>query len=296
MRDIETRLQASMHDQLDDLRLPDRLSSIRHRARRQRALFATGASLLVVALAVASAWGLNAWSGPDREQSVVNPAPNPSDTARFARFRITFRGGTTDATGIVEIGAAMRTACFEAHILGATSGHLHRYGQQSPVITFFDGTYRPSHCVRDQDADTLQDIIDNPDDYYIEFHNSASGGTLTARLEPAGSMLGCRGDTPPRFGTENLGFIPGQARSEGGNEVLPIVFPDGSTAELVYPTDLQLDQLSVRPDLTGGAPGEMVRPQIYYGDSPSESRVPLDVSKGATVSPSLYGAGRIERT
>lgn len=72
MRDIESKLRAKMHDQLDELRMPDRLLPIRQRARRQRLLFATGGLLFVVALGVVgSAWGLNPLNGPNYEESVV---------------------------------------------------------------------------------------------------------------------------------------------------------------------------------------------------------------------------------
>lgn len=240
MRDIESNLRAKMHDQLDELRMPDRLPSIRHRARRQRVLFATGASLLVVALAIVGARGLNALSWPYGEESAVNRTPEPSDTAHFARFNITYSGGSTDATHVVEINSETRSACYDADIMGATSGHLHRDGRTSPVVTF--KPYKPSLCVGDQDADILQDIIDNPDVYYIEFHNSSSGGTLTARLEP---------------GNEGLSNLPGEilfaAFDEGGStdSTLSTMKPDGTNRTIILEGSgfgHQLERPSWSPD------------------------------------------------
>jgi hypothetical protein len=45
------------------------------------------------------------------------------------------------------------------------------------------------------------------------------------------------------------GFVPRTIR-EGNRTVLPITFPDGSTAELVYPTALGLAGLGVQPDVS----------------------------------------------
>jgi hypothetical protein len=45
------------------------------------------------------------------------------------------------------------------------------------------------------------------------------------------------------------GFVPRTTR-EGNRTVLPITFPDGSTAELVYPTALGLAGMGVQPDVS----------------------------------------------
>jgi hypothetical protein len=45
------------------------------------------------------------------------------------------------------------------------------------------------------------------------------------------------------------GFVPRTTR-EGNRTVLPVTFPDGSTAELVYPTALGLAGLGVQPDVS----------------------------------------------
>ena len=50
---------------------------------------------------------------------------------------------------------------------------------------------------------------------------------------------------PPRA----AGFVPRTTR-EGNRTVLPVTFPDGSTAELVYPTALNLAAMGVQPDVS----------------------------------------------
>jgi hypothetical protein len=45
------------------------------------------------------------------------------------------------------------------------------------------------------------------------------------------------------------GFVPRTTR-EGNRTVLPVTFPDGSTAELVYPTALGLAGMGVQPDVS----------------------------------------------
>jgi hypothetical protein len=45
-------------------------------------------------------------------------------------------------------------------------------------------------------------------------------------------------------------FVPPTYR-EGNSVVLPVTFPDGSAAELVYPSDLDLASMGVRPYIVG---------------------------------------------
>jgi hypothetical protein len=68
---------------------------------------------------------------------------------------------------------------------------------------------------------------------------SGSGpSTQTPSVSPTGS--------PEAF----RAFIP-STRGEGDRVVLPVVFPDGTTAELVYPPELALADLGVRPYWAG---------------------------------------------
>lgn len=45
-------------------------------------------------------------------------------------------------------------------------------------------------------------------------------------------------------------------RREGGREILDVVFPDGSAAEVSYPAELGLDKLGVRPAMSGRLDGD----------------------------------------
>lgn len=253
MRDIESKLQSKLHAQLDELRMPDRLPSIRQRSRHQRVLSITGVSLLIVAMGAASAWGLNALNRLDREEAVADQMPKPSDMDRFARFNITFSGGLADANGTVEISSRLGRACYDAQIMAATSGHLHRDGLASPVITFNE-THKPPVCVGEQDAATLQNIIEKPENYYIEFHNSSSGGTLTALLEPAGQSPS---DLP--------GEILVSAIAKGGStdSALFSMKPDGTNRTTILEGSWvghQLERPSWAPDRS------KVAFNAYFGD------------------------------
>ena len=50
------------------------------------------------------------------------------------------------------------------------------------------------------------------------------------------------------------GFVP-STHVEGGSVVMPITFPDGTTAELVYPPELDLSGMRVQPYSSGYGPG-----------------------------------------
>jgi hypothetical protein len=53
-------------------------------------------------------------------------------------------------------------------------------------------------------------------------------------------------EKPP--GREAKAFIPKDAELDGDLTRLPLVFPDGSRATLVYPSDLRLAELGIQPD------------------------------------------------
>jgi hypothetical protein len=55
--------------------------------------------------------------------------------------------------------------------------------------------------------------------------------------------------TPSTVPPGAAGFVPRTTR-EGDRTVLPVTFPDGATAELVYPTALDLAGLGVQPDVS----------------------------------------------
>jgi hypothetical protein len=75
-----------------------------------------------------------------------------------------------------------------------------------------------------------------------------SGGPPPAASLPEGTVP-CRPSARPAA-TGKGGFIP-PTRQEGGVTVLPLVFPDGTTAELRYPPELDLAGLGVWPHTSG---------------------------------------------
>lgn len=195
MNDIERALQAAMTTELDGLEMPDRLPYIRQRARRERLFLAAAGGFFLLVTGLVIFWSASALNTSERDKGVVNPAPKPSQEATtFGRFGISFGGGfnrqgePVEATGIVEIDSKLGTACFEASILGTTSAHLHRDGQTDAVVMFFEPPqrYRPTTCVDQQSPGVLQQIIDDPASYYIEFHGSFSDRTLISDLDPLG--------------------------------------------------------------------------------------------------------------
>jgi hypothetical protein len=89
---------------------------------------------------------------------------------------------------------------------------------------------------------------------------AGAGAGLLVRLDsrdvdrPAGQPAssapsGSSAATPSTAARRPALFVPA-TRPEGDRAVLPITFPDGSTAELVYPADLDLARLGLQPDVS----------------------------------------------
>lgn len=94
-----------------------------------------------------------------------------------------------------------------------------------------------------------------------------SGGPPAAASLPEGTVP-CRPSARPAA-TGKGGFIP-PTRQEGGVTVLPLVFPDGTTAELRYPPGLDLAGLGVWPRTSGALeddPGTGRDLLIVHGDA-----------------------------
>ena len=95
------------------------------------------------------------------------------------------------------------------------------------------------------------------------------GEPVTARADPT-SRVGDRAEV------SDLSFTPAAFR-EGKVVVLPVVFPDGTRAELVYPPELDIAGLGVRPytsgTLHGNSPTKPLRSdfvgrdfRVFYGE------------------------------
>jgi hypothetical protein len=81
----------------------------------------------------------------------------------------------------------------------------------------------------------------------------------TSSVQPKAASSPSRG--------QHAGFEP-QTYSEGDSMVMPVTFPDGTTAELVYPPELKLSDLRVQPYSSGSGPG-FARDFLVY-DKPVE--------------------------
>ncbi|WP_043624342.1 hypothetical protein [Nonomuraea candida] len=56
-----------------------------------------------------------------------------------------------------------------------------------------------------------------------------------------------------------------RGRTKGGDEVVPVVFPDGARAEVRYPASLELDEMGVRPYWAGWIGGRFRQFVVPYG-------------------------------
>ncbi|HEX5937125.1 MAG TPA: hypothetical protein VFZ75_05470 [Actinomycetota bacterium] len=115
---------------------------------------------------------------------------------------------------------------------------------------------------------------------FVSAHLYGGQGLLERRLSvynPAvgdGSGLGEVVDPEP--------FIPGVVR-EGAQTRMPVVFPDGSRATLVFPSELVLEEVGVQPDVTYLFRGRYQGPILFLHapDAPLDDFV--DTSEGSTL-------------
>jgi hypothetical protein len=100
---------------------------------------------------------------------------------------------------------------------------------------------------------------------------------LIARsLVPAG--------TETETGSVNEVFVP-PTHQEGDLTILPLVFPDGSRADLAYPTELRLAELGLSPNILGELGGcgsdAIITPVEQHGEIYTGAE-PIAVSEGAS--------------
>jgi hypothetical protein len=75
-----------------------------------------------------------------------------------------------------------------------------------------------------------------------------TGGPSGPGKPEASAPSGSPAATPPITGKSPTPFVPA-ARQAEGRTVLPVTFPDGSAAELIYPADLELADMGLQPDV-----------------------------------------------
>jgi hypothetical protein len=107
-------------------------------------------------------------------------------TPTFARFPVRYGEGNDRLNGMVEINAEGATFCSDAYLPWAKAGHLHRdiqreegpLGPDPVVLTLFEPPmpYQRSICFRYVDPLLLFAILDEPDLYYLDFHEADEGG------------------------------------------------------------------------------------------------------------------------
>jgi len=235
----------------------------------------------------------------------VGPAPEDcateNPTVGFARYF--FEAGSRDASasGVLEVNAQEGTLCYEATVENVTASHLLRNTgvtgggrrfERMIAATFFEPGVGPtpsaagnvSTCLRGEELGELEHelhvLIDHPEDFRVDLHRGADDDPgLVAGLEtepPVDSDLpGCEQSLRPPTTATKRGR-PLEVVSKDGEEVIEVVFPDGSTADLV-PGGLMnpgltmpFDKLVARPYPAGGPVGRMSRPNIFYGGIPAE--------------------------
>jgi hypothetical protein len=97
---------------------------------------------------------------------------------------------------------------------------------------------------------------------------TSSCGALTSEADRASTAR--QGERSSPSSGPQLSFVP-ETYQEGNLVVMPVTFPDGTTAELVYPPELNLAALRVQPYSSGYGPG-FARDFLVY-DRPLEDVV-----------------------
>ncbi|MGH2699585.1 MAG: hypothetical protein ACRDJL_10395 [Actinomycetota bacterium] len=122
------------------------------------------------------------------------------------------------------------------------------------------------------------------------FCSGGEGASPTTAPEPSSPRATSR--PTARIG-EPKEFVP-PTRRENGRVVLPLVFPDGTTAELVYPPSLGVAEMGLRPYRAGGF-GPPNRPErdfaIFFEGVPGVWRAgdrPLATYESATGATAEY--------
>jgi hypothetical protein len=173
MTDLETRLRESLRHELDPVvAAPGRGDEVTRRARRARTARAAAVAVLTVSVAAAAVALVR------RDDEALPPASVPET---FAVFQVESAG----ATWRVAVDAAQGQVCYAADVLGAGVAHLHDAGGNGPVATFLDAPAAfPSHLCARIDGTDAQDVLDEPERFYLEFHSGdeSLSGPLEERV------------------------------------------------------------------------------------------------------------------
>jgi hypothetical protein len=142
-------------------------------------LFVVVIAVLAMALAVASTAG--AFSGAKRSTSLSGAEEVPP--------------ADPDGTGfaLITLNVGQATVCWEltvSNIAPATAAHIHKApaGVNGPVVVpLIPPTSGSSSGCTTADPALIQDIIDNPEQYYVNVHNAEfPGGAVRGQLSNRG--------------------------------------------------------------------------------------------------------------
>lgn len=216
----------------------------------------------------------------------------------FARYFFEVSEGDASASGVLEVNSAEPSLCLNLGYDNVLASHLliddvdHPRGR-SIIFTFFDpngsdgdeDTPFSEKCFRgdrlEEIESELQQLVEEPETFAIDFHRGPDDEPgLVAELGTSPDETvdsACGGAKRPSTSFQ-LG-LPLRVVEKQGEEVIEIVFADGSTAdllpgELLNPAlTMPFDKLRARPNPAGGPVGRMSRPGIFYGGIPSDYRV-----------------------
>ncbi len=111
--------------------------------------------------------------------------------------------GPTAGTGtaVLELNQGRGTICWEIDLTGVSplpfAGHIHDFATNRVILTLYGGpanpapattpttpqSYPASACVENVSAGLIKEIRQNPEDYYVNLHNSAfPGGVVQGAL------------------------------------------------------------------------------------------------------------------
>lgn len=131
-------------------------------------------------------------------------AAQQSDQQTGPQFRATMTGsaevpgpGDADGTGtaVITVDSAKNQVCYRittTNLSQATAAHIHR-GETGtagpPSVTLQAPTGGQSQGCVDVDEDVAEDIIEHPDQFYVNVHTTDhAGGAIRGQLEPASGM------------------------------------------------------------------------------------------------------------
>jgi hypothetical protein len=113
-----------------------------------------------------------------------------SPPKEFARFRVEVTGGPTPSVAVVEVSAVFGSVCYSTQGLRATSAHIHIDSDPSSVVVSLPlpQDQVDDSCARGIPDDAARDILEHPENYFLELHDEGSGQVFRANLDAVPSI------------------------------------------------------------------------------------------------------------